>query len=60
VGWYDATSDGASAPQDFGEHMTHVLGIAAGTGMAKNLQGAGNITTKFTDIFPQSGYGYLD
>jgi len=60
VGWYDATSDGATTPEDFGEHGSHVSGIALGTGAAKDLQGIGSLTTTFTYVFPTTGYGYFD
>ena len=57
IGWYDATPDGAVMPQDFGEHGTHVAGIAAGTGAANTLQGSGNIETTFTYILPPERHG---
>jgi len=60
VGWYDATNNNAAAPQDYGEHGSHVAGIAAGTGKANNLQGNGSITNTFTWFFPNVGYGYFD
>jgi len=65
VGWYDATADGASTPQDYGEHGTHVAGIAAGTGAANTLQGTGEVETTFTYILPPEKpgplvYGYVD
>jgi len=60
IGWYDATPNGATSPQDFGEHGTHVSGIAAGTGAANSLQGAGSLTTTFTYLFPSTNYGYDD
>lgn len=60
VGWYDATSDKVSTPQDYGEHGTHVAGIAAGTGAANTLQGSGDIETTFTYVLPTAGYGYID
>ena len=60
VGWYDATADRALTPEDYGEHGTHVAGIAAGTGAANSLQGSGNIETTFTYTLPTRGYGYID
>ncbi len=60
VGWYDATSDNSLTPEDYGEHGTHVAGIAAGTGTTNNLQGSGNIQTTFTYVLPPVGYGYMD
>lgn len=60
VGWYDATSDGALTPQDYGEHGTHVAGIATGKGTANSLQGSESIETTFTYTFPTAGYGYDD
>jgi len=60
VGWYDATKDGALTPQDFGEHGTHVAGIAAGCGSAYTLQGMGEVSTTFTYLLPPIGYGYVD
>jgi len=60
VGWYDATNDHATAPQDYGEHGSHVAGIAAGTGSANDLQENGSLTSTFTWFFPPVGYGYED
>jgi len=60
VGWYDATGDGALAPEDYGEHGTHVAAIAAGSGASNHLQGSGVLATTFTYVLPPSGYGYLD
>ncbi len=68
VGWYDATPDDATAPQDHGEHGTHVAGIAAGSGTANGLQGSGFVETTFTYTLPEevpgpwvSGYtDYID
>jgi len=65
IGWHDATPDGATMPQDFGEHGSHVAGIAAGTGAANALQGAGVIGISFTGTLPSKPhgpwvYGYVD
>ncbi len=60
VGWFDATSDMVMTPQDFGEHGTHVAGIAAGTGATNNLQGSGNLQNTFTYVLPEEGRGYVD
>jgi len=60
VGWFDATQDSALTPEDYGEHGTHVAGIAAGTGTANSLQGSGNIQTTFTYVLPPARYGYMD
>jgi subtilisin family serine protease len=60
VGWYDATEDNASTPEDYGEHGTHVAGIAAGTGAANQLQGSGDVQTTFAYRLPQAGFGYID
>jgi len=60
VGWYDATSDNSLTPEDYGEHGSHVSGIAAGSGMANSLQGSGTIQTTFSYYLPSSGYGYVD
>jgi subtilisin family serine protease len=60
VGWYDATSDSSSTPEDYGEHGSHVAGTAAGTGAANSIQGAGTIQTTFAYVLPISGYGYID
>jgi len=60
VGWYDATSDNSPAPEDYGEHGSHVAGIAGGTGVANNLQGYGAVNITFTYFLPIGGYGYID
>jgi subtilisin family serine protease len=60
VGWYDATADNASTPEDYGEHGTHVAGIAAGTGAANSLQGSGTTQITFAYLLPQAGFGYID
>ena len=60
VGWYDATPDMATTPEDYGEHGTHVAGIAAGTGYANSLQDSGFVTNtwayKLSGLRPGEGW----
>ena len=60
VGWYDATPDMATTPEDYGEHGTHVAGIAASTGDANSLQASGFVTNtwayKLSSLPPGQGW----
>ncbi len=60
VGWYDATPDGATTPEDYNEHGTHCAAIAAGSGEADSLQTSGFVTNtwayQLSGLRPSQGW----
>ena len=50
--WHDFSTDGAASPTDVGQHGSHVMGIATGTGAAG---GSGAGTLSFSDEGTLSG-----
>jgi hypothetical protein len=62
IGWHDGTSDGATDPEDFDGHGSHVAGIAAGNSF-NDTNSNGYINTTYTASYKDSQalggtYGY--